>query len=122
MGNIRRPRVIPELSAADMCRWWRKVWIGRKIDCWIWFGARTMGGYGQLWLGGHKAAFLAHRIGYRMFRGKIPRGRVLMHLCDNPSCVNPRHLKSGSYEGNTWKMIEKGRQGGCVEVVHECPF
>ncbi len=122
MVNIRRPREIPELSDSDRCRWWGKVWISVETDCWLWCGVKTLGGYGQFRLWGFAAKFMAHRVSFRMFRGKIPGGKVLMHRCDNPSCVNPRHLEVGSYQGNIWDMIRKGRHSGCVKVTNECPF
>ena len=34
----------------------------------------------------------AHRWLWRIFRGPIPEGKVLLHECDNPSCVNLGHL------------------------------
>ncbi len=120
--NSRRPRMIPEPWRGVMDRWWKFVWVGSESNCWIWTGARTALGYGRFWMAGCGSAYLAHRVGYRWYVGVIPAGKVLMHSCDNPSCVNPMHLRPGSYQGNTWEMIEKGRHRGRVEVVGECPF
>ena len=122
MVNIRRPRVMPELTREIMRRWRRQVWCGLETDCWIWIGSRTVGGYGQMRLPGHFSKFLAHRIGYVWRFGPVPGRGLLMHVCDNPGCVNPYHLSSGSPHENAWDRIQKGRQGGCVEVVRSCPF
>ena len=73
-------------------------------------------------LEGEGEAYLVHRISYRYWKGPIGEGNVVMHVCDNPGCVNPGHLVAGSCGVNMWDKIVKGRQGGCVEVVRVCPF
>jgi hypothetical protein len=34
---------------------------------------------------------------------------VVMHSCDNPSCVNPNHLKIGTQKQNLEDRKQKGR-------------
>lgn len=53
---------------------------------------------------------LAHRLVYRIFKGEIPTGLVVMHACDNPSCCNPRHLMVGTQQDNVVDAIKKGRR------------
>ena len=40
----------------------------------------------------------------------VSKGSVVMHICDNPSCVNPSHLKLGTQQENIADKIAKGRQ------------
>lgn len=105
-----------------MRRWARQIWKGPETDCWIWIGARTLAGYGQMRVNGDRTKFLAHRIGYVHRYGPIKNAGILMHTCDNPGCVNPEHLKAGTCMRNTWDMIEKGRYRGVMEVIKKCPF
>lgn len=51
----------------------------------------------------------AHRAAYRVFKGEIPEGYVVMHSCDNPRCINPEHLSVGTLKDNTQDMMRKGR-------------
>lgn len=50
-----------------------------------------------------------HRIVYEYFVGQIPEGKVLMHSCDNPKCVNPEHLSPGEPWENIYDRTRKER-------------
>lgn len=90
-------------------RFFRKI---RKTDtCWIWVGNTRGNGYGVIQEGGRGSpSKSAHRVSYELHKGIIPEGMVVMHSCDNPSCVNPDHLSVGTYAENTQDMIRKGRK------------
>lgn len=51
------------------------------------------------------------RVLYEKKYGKIPKGMVLRHLCNNSWCVNVEHLKVGTQKENSQDMINCGR--GC---------
>lgn len=101
--SIERPRGSLEE------RFFRKV--QKTESCWLWTGNKRRLGYGSIQEGGKGSPTLsAHRLSYRIHKGEIPEGMVVMHSCDNPSCVNPDHLSVGTYKENTADMIAKGRK------------
>lgn len=69
----------------------RALVVADGAGCWIWQGRIDRHGYGRTNFGG--GGRLAHRISYRAFRGEIPAGLELDHLCRNTKCCNPAHLE-----------------------------
>ena len=75
--------------------------------CWIWTGSCNSSGYGVI---SHAGSILrAHRVSYVLHVGEIPDGKLLRHTCDVRNCVQPAHLKPGTYAENTADMMERGR-------------
>lgn len=94
-----------QISGQWLDRFLRK--IDSRGECHIWGGQKTKAGYGVFYVGDR--TLLAHRLVRAMHGGDV-RAPVVMHTCDNPSCVNPEHLRDGSYQDNVDDMISKGRQ------------
>lgn len=44
-----------------------------------------------------------------MYVGPIPDGAWVLHKCDNPPCVNPKHLFVGDVRDNVADAVAKGR-------------
>jgi hypothetical protein len=59
--------------------------------CLLWTGGLNKGGYGLVKANGKTRQ--AHRVFYELFRGPIPVGLHIDHLCRTPRCVNPAHLE-----------------------------
>lgn len=59
--------------------------------CWIWRGYLDPEGYGKATLGGRSMG--AHRASYVAHIGPIPSGMTVDHLCFQPACVNPDHMR-----------------------------
>ena len=76
-------------------------------DCIIWKGAKLPRGYGVTSKDGKNA--LAHRVAAEKYFGEIPKGMVVAHKCDNPSCYNPEHLFICTQAENMQDMKNKGR-------------
>jgi hypothetical protein len=81
-------------------------------DCWLWTKGVDKDGYGQC----HAAKVAkdnkvtrAHQLAWVMMNGSIPEGMLVCHTCDNPTCVNPKHLFLGTNRDNVHDMINKGR-------------
>jgi hypothetical protein len=49
---------------------------------------------------------------YEICHGKIPRGHVVRHLCDNRTCCNPSHLATGTHRDNMRDVANSGTQRG----------
>ena len=77
-------------------------------SCVEWVGECDDEGYGVFYAGGK--AFRAHRVAYVVDRGPIdPPSKLILHECDNPSCVRPDHLKIGTQADNMDDMARRGR-------------
>jgi hypothetical protein len=76
-------------------------------ECWEWTGPYDRRGYGLCKLDGKM--YRVHRLVYERHNGPVPAGHFVMHSCDNPSCVNPSHLSSGTPKANVHDMVAKGR-------------
>ena len=88
-----------------MKRFWDEVNI--RSNCWEWQGARRPDGYGVFKI--DKKTVQAHRQAFELTNGKIPKGKLILHRCDNRPCCNPNHLFMGTYADNTTDMVQKKR-------------
>ena len=75
--------------------------------CLTYTGCKKTSGHGRIWDNGKMAH--AHRVAFEHKHGPIPKGMVVMHLCDNPACCNPDHLTLGTQKDNTHDAVLKGR-------------
>ena len=62
----------------------------RSGACWLWKGY-LIRGYGRVCVEGRTKS--AHKASYEFYRGPVPEGLHLDHLCRNRACINPDHLE-----------------------------
>lgn len=87
----------PNTLAVD--RFWSSVDRESTPDgCWPWVLAKSYDGYGR-WKIAHMNV-QPHRLAYVLEVGEIPEGMVIDHLCFNPACCRPSHLRVLSNQEN----------------------
>lgn len=85
------------MTAEERDRFNSKV---KKIgDCLVWQAYKDRDGYGTFYF--RKKGRRAHRVAYYMYRGDIPEGYVIDHICKNPACVSIEHLRCITSKENT---------------------
>jgi hypothetical protein len=79
--------------------------------CLLWTGAKNDKGYGQTTVG--RRRYYVHRLAWERHTGaSIPEGWVVMHICDQPDCAEPTHLRVGTQLENMQDASRKGRTTG----------
>lgn len=95
--------------------------IFEKVDadgcCWLWTGAKNIGGYGAVSLGRRDGAAIVHRLVWKLLVGPIPEGMELDHLCRVRECCNPDHLQPVTRAVNVARGAQRAgihRRAACI--------
>lgn len=77
--------------------------------CWICISHKKRSkGYVKFFHNGKQLRM--HRFVYEAAYGSIPVGKLILHSCDNPECINPGHLRLGTHVENIQDKISRNRQ------------
>lgn len=88
-----------------------------ESGCHLWIGATDKDGYGKFCVNGNNA-LRAHRVSYELFKGPIPNGTEIDHLCRVHCCVNPNHLEAVPHRVNVLRGV--GASARNINKTH-CP-
>jgi len=91
--------------------------VNKTDSCWLWNASTDGNGYARFVI--NRKSVIASRFSYKSFVGEIPNGLFVLHKCDNPKCVNPEHLFTGTQTDNMQDMLKKGRNPRSVKT--HCP-
>jgi hypothetical protein len=94
------------------------LWMNTEIEkngCLTWLGPKDKDGYGKI---GFKSKWWrTHRLAYHLAnKGDDPT--FVCHHCDNPSCINPKHLFPGDPLINNRDRKNKGRNNNVRNEKH----
>ena len=91
---LREDCSIPALKPQDALRFWEKVRIRSPKECWPWTATKTAFDAGGFSIGDYM--YGASRVAWTIAYGPIPLGMLVLHHCDNPSCVNLHFVSLGT--------------------------
>ena len=101
-------------------RFWSKINIKGPNDCWDWTAGLFSNGYGQFQFCEYKPRH-AHVVAWELTNGNIPKGKLILHKCDNKKCCNPNHLYCGTYGDNVRDVENRGLGNHHIlSSLHEC--
>lgn len=72
-------------------RFWSKVKVLKKNQCWEWQSSITPNGYGKFSIDNYPHS--AHVVSYIFFNNDHDKSMCIDHSCMNRKCVNPNHLR-----------------------------
>ena len=89
---------------------WDRVYsqVEQQGDCLVFTGCKDACGYGRINKDGKLVRL--HRAVWERENGYIPTGTVIMHMCDVPACINPKHLVLGTQKMNMVDCALKNRK------------
>jgi hypothetical protein len=94
----------------------QKYVVNEETGCWDWTATKCLG-YGLIRIKGKMMR--AHRFSYEYFVGPLDGNLDICHRCNNPSCVNPEHLRQDTVSSNMIDCLNAKRRYGQILSVEE---
>lgn len=85
----------------------------QQDDCLLWTKCVNTDGYPRANVEGDVNTKV-HRLVWELYNGKSANGFVIRHKCDNPLCINPKHLEIGTQLDNVQDRVLRGRTNAKV--------
>lgn len=90
-------------------------------DCWLYASTTNANDYPQLRFRskGKHYNLSVHRLTYEKYKGEIPAGLEIDHLCRVTRCINPDHLEAVTHTENVRRTIAAGNNNNQKKT--KCP-
>lgn len=90
----------------------------KENGCWEWTSVKDKDGYGLFPINGF--ILKAHRYSYKIHNKRFDEEKFVLHKCDNPPCVNPKHLYQGTATDNNRDTVKRGRYKNMNTIKTHC--
>jgi len=77
------------------------------LGCWDWTAGTFHFGHGKF---RYNNKFVkAHRFSFQLYTGESVEGKMCLHKCNRPGCINPTHLYLGTQKDNMQDILKANR-------------
>lgn len=103
-------RVPTYRTHSNEARFWLNTQPEPMTGHWFWTGGMAARGYGRFyrWVrsdGSVRYCCFAHHASYWLFKGPVPDGLEIDHVCRVRDCVNPDHLEAVTHRVNMQRAV-----------------
>jgi hypothetical protein len=97
-ARVVKARALPPLDERAAARFFEKIDVRGRDECWLWEAGVFSQGYGAFQVCGQ--TYKAHRIAFALGHGVDPVDFDVDHKCHELRCCNPGHLRLATNKQN----------------------